>query len=436
MLNYYLGLAFASLKRNKALTILMIAAIGVGIGATITTLTVFRAMGQDPIPGKSTQLFTPQIDNWGPQAGNPNNRNRIADQLSYLDAKALIDAHAAKRQAAMYATELVLTPQNPQLQPFQAHVRATYGDFFPMFDVPFLYGSSWSTADDDARAAVVVITRELNDKLFAGSNSVGKTLNLDDREYRVVGVLNSWQPIPKFYDLTTEKFTKGEDIYLPFTRAIDVRMETAGNFNCSAGVVDSGWEGRLHSECVWLQFWVELPTAADVARYRAFLANYAAEQQRTGRFNWPAHTELRNVPQWLAYKEVVSDIFRILLLVSFSFLFVCLLNAMGLLLAKIMARAKDIGLRRALGAARGAIFAQHLIESAVVGLAGALLGLVFTALGLLGLRNLLSESIGMLTHLDVMDVVLAVSLALLCSLLAGLYPTWRATRIQPALQLK
>ena len=66
MFAYYFGLALHSLKRNVVLTALMIAAIGVGIGASMTTLTVFRAMSGDPIPRKSTQLFAPQIDNWGP----------------------------------------------------------------------------------------------------------------------------------------------------------------------------------------------------------------------------------------------------------------------------------------------------------------------------------------------------------------------------------
>ena len=57
--------------------------------------------------------------------------------------------------------------------------------------------------------------------------------------------------------------------------------------------------------------------------------------------------------EWLVYERAVSDEVRILVLVSFSFLLVCLLNAMGLMLAKIMGRAGDIGVRRALGADRG-----------------------------------------------------------------------------------
>jgi len=135
-------------------------------------------------------------------------------------------------------------------------------------------------------------------------------------------------------------------------------------------------------------------------------------------------------------QQVVTKSARILVLVSFSFLFVCLLNAMGLMLAKIMGRAGDIGVRRALGASRAAIFAQCLIETGVVGLAGGILGLALTALGLMAARSLLSKNFVALAHLDWTDTTIAVLLAVGATLVAGLYPTWRAAHVQPAWQLK
>jgi len=130
MFNYYLGLALRSLKRNVMLTALMIAAIGVGIGASMTTLTVFRAMASDPIPQKSAQLFEPQIDNWGPLKHGEvtGETGSLPEQISYTDAMALMNAHAARRQTAMYATSLALTPSNPEVRPFQVPARATFTD--------------------------------------------------------------------------------------------------------------------------------------------------------------------------------------------------------------------------------------------------------------------------------------------------------------------
>jgi putative ABC transport system permease protein len=438
MFNYYFKLALRSLKRNVVLTMLMIAAIGVGIGASMTTLTVFRAMAADPIPEKSAQLFAVQIDNWGPGRKNivMGDEEHLQPQISYSDAVGLMNAHAARHQSAMYATGFALTPSNPQILPFQVHGRAVYSDFFAMFDLPFVSGHPWSAADDAERANVVVIGRQLADKAFAGADGIGKTLNLDGRDYRVVGVLDHWQPIPKFYDLNTDKYGKSDEIFLPFTTAIQAHASTWGNNNCGGEIGEPGWEGRLRSECIWLQFWAELPSAADVDHYRHFLDNYAAEQRTLGRFHWPPHTRIRDVKAWLAYQHAVSDEVRILVLVSFSFLFVCLLNAMGLMLAKIMGRAGDIGVRRALGANRAAIFDQCLIEAGVVGLAGGLLGLALTALGLMGLRSLLSEDVGRVTHLGLADISIAVLLAIVATVLAGLYPTWRAAHVQPAWQLK
>src|ERR1700761_5965158 len=435
MFNYYLRLGLRSLRRNVILTGLMIAAIAVGIGACMTALTVFRAMSGDPIPEKSSQLYTPQIDNWAPDRPPGETPDKLEQLLSYIDVSALRQAHAAKRQAAMFASILSLRPVDPQQKPFKAMVRTTDADFFPMFDVPFKYGRPWSVSEDENRGAVAVLTREMNEKLFGGKNSVGKTVRLDGEPYTVVGVLDQWQVLPKFYDLQVQPFSRFDELFIPFTRAIEKQMRVLGSTRCN-GDSGNGFEGRLKSECIWLQFWVELPTAADAEKYRAFLNNYAAEQQRLGRFHWPPHTQLRNVMEWLHYQHVVPNEVRILILVSFGFLLVCLMNAMGLMLAKIMGRAGDIGVRRALGASRAAIFAQCLIETGVVGLAGGIFGLLLTALGLWAARSLLAKNFAALAHLDFTDMGIAVLLALTATVLAGLYPTWRAARVQPAWQLK
>src|SRR5271167_2870895 len=102
MFYYYFGLAVRSLKRNLVLTVLMIAAIGVGIGASMTTLTVFRAMDSDPIPQKSRQLFAVQIDNWGPASRNivTGDAENLQPQIAYPDAIGLMNAQAAHRQSA------------------------------------------------------------------------------------------------------------------------------------------------------------------------------------------------------------------------------------------------------------------------------------------------------------------------------------------------
>src|SRR5580698_118101 len=106
MLGYYLQLAVRSLSRNPVLTTLMIAAVGVGIGASMTMLTNLRVMTGDPIPDKSSVLFVPQIDLWGPasrHAGGRSVSNRLPDTLTYRDAMAFMRARHGVRQSALYS---------------------------------------------------------------------------------------------------------------------------------------------------------------------------------------------------------------------------------------------------------------------------------------------------------------------------------------------
>ena len=61
----------------------------------------------------------------------------------------------------------------------------TTKDFFAMFQVPFLYGGPWDDKADAGPEPVVVLSKESNQKAFGGVNSVGKTVNWHDREFRV-----------------------------------------------------------------------------------------------------------------------------------------------------------------------------------------------------------------------------------------------------------
>jgi putative ABC transport system permease protein len=433
MFSYYLRLAAENLKRNLSLTTLMVIAIGAGIGASMTTLAVFRAMSGDPIPAKSHQLFVVQVDNWGPNKPGQQSDDGLQEYLSYLDSQALMTARAAKRQTRIYTTYLKAR-SNSQIKPIETAVPAVDRDFFSMLNAPFKFGGTWSASDDEAGAPVLVLSRKLNDELFAGADSVGKTLDAAGVSYRVAGVLKDWAVVPRFYGLHGGPFNHADEMFIPFNRAIRAQLPTVSGLGCLADRA-AGWEGLLQSDCTWIQLWVELQ-AADVAGYRTFVHNYAAEQTRNGRFHWPAHTQIRDVMQWLKYRHVVPGEFGVLVLASFGFLFVCLMNAMGLMLAKTMGRTQDISVRRALGASRRAIAMQSLVETVLVGVVGAAAGLGVTVLGVFVMRAILSDEYGALTYLDAEVVVIEMLFAVAATVAAGLYPTWRAAWVEPALQLK
>ncbi|MET4676764.1 MULTISPECIES: ABC transporter permease [unclassified Luteibacter] len=433
MFSYYFQLGLRSLRRNPVLTALMVMAIGFGVAASMTTYSVFRATSRNPIPQKSDVLYNVQVDNWGPENTK---KGEPPEALSYTDATALLRARQAERQTVTYPVGVSVIPDDPTRLPVRKGAYATGADFFPMFDVPFLQGRGWTREDDERHADVAVISKSLNDTLFNGGNSVGKQINLDGHLFRVTGVIQDWAPQPVFFDVpNTGGFNEGAAVYVPFTRALDLKLPNNGNNNCTSDPGE-GWDNYLRSECIWLSLWVELPTTAAAESYRRYLAGYAAEQQRAGRFRWAPNGRLRNVVDWLSFQQVVPQESQVSLVVSLGFLVICLVNTVGLLLAKFMRRAPEIGVRRALGASRLHIYAQFLMEAGTIGIVGGLLGLLLTGVGVLGIGLVFPERIAHLATLDPVLVMLTLLVSVVASVCAALYPTWRAAQVQPAWQLK
>jgi len=433
MFAYYLDLALRSLGRNKPLTALMVLAIALGIGASMTTLTVLHVLSGDPLPGKSARIYYPQLDPQDIKGMSPS--KEPPEQVTLIDGLNLLRAGRADRQALMAGGAVPLDPQQANMDPFYVEARYTTADFFPMFDTPFLFGRAWTAAEDEAQAREVVIARSLNDKLFAGADSVGRTLRMAGVSWRIVGVLDQWQPNPHFYDLNTGSYAYAEQVFLPLQTMVGLRLGRNGSSDCWGN--GGGGVGNIlpSDDCVWLQFWVQLDTPAKAAAYKDFLVHYSQEQKALGRFQRAPNVRLRNLMQWLDYNQVVPADVRLQTGLAFGFLLVCLLNTVGLMLAKFLRRSAELGVRRALGASRRSVFTQLLVESGVIGLVGGLGGLLFALLGLWLVRQRPSEYAA-LAHLDAGMLLTTFVVALCATLLAGLLPAWRACQITPALQLK
>ena len=435
MLTYYFFLGLRSLKRNPALTALMVLTLAIGVAASVSTLTILHVMSGDPIPQKSDRLFTAILDP-APKEGYTPGDEPNDHQFTYKDISSLLESKQGVRRAAMYGIEATEEPARKDLGAISMEGLAVTADTFAMFEIPFIAGQGWQASEDKGSADVVVLSKKMAEKFFGTANAVGQKLRLLLGVFTVIGVADDWAPKPKFYIYNGREgaFVDAPDFLLPLSNAIRRETSHAGSMGCTSRQ-EPGWEGRLKSECTWLHFWFELKSPSQRAELQNYLDSYVAEQFKLGRFQRQAKNRLFNVREFLVEMQVIGDDSRLSAWLAFGFLLLCLVNTVGLLLAKFSVRASEVGVRRALGASRKEIFTQFLIETAVVGLVGALLG-VLLAVGALQLIALQSTALAAVAHMDWAMLGLTFFMSVSAAMIAGLLPTWRACQVTPAIQLK
>jgi putative ABC transport system permease protein len=439
MFGYNVRIALRSLRRNPGLTAVLVSGLGVGIGVAVTFATLRHAFASHPLPAKEATLRYVRLDSWDPQRSYPGrDGSGIPTQVTYRDMQALTRSTIPSRQTANFRATLFLTPEKGAGKPSAEQVRLCSSDFFAMFEAPFLHGGPWDRRADAGPEAVVVLTDEMNDRLFGGANSVGKTVRLGGRDFRVVGVLDRWRPNIRVWDLTQQVVSLPEPFFLPFAHVLPMQIRTAGNVDGWGPSPGSGAEAFLRSESTWIQLWVELPDAAAEAAYRSFVEGYIAEQKKAGRFQRPLRYELTSIRDLMDEFGVLPAQVSALFLVGLFFLAVAAVNLIGLLLGKFLARAHEVGVRRALGASRLDVFLQHIVECELVALLGGGVG-VLLSLGAVAVINAWMKTVaprGDLFRLDGEMLLAALLLSVLAGLVAGTYPSFRAGRLAPALGLK
>lgn len=435
MFQYYFLLGVRSLRRNPALTALMVLTLAIGVAASVSTLTILHVMSGDPIPHKSGRLIVPVFD-VAPLEGYVPGEEPGDRQMSYPDAANLLKGKHGDRRTAIFGVAAPIEPELKDMQVFQTQGLALTRDFFDMFEAPFLHGQSWSEADDQAGANVVVLSRMVAEKLYGDVNPVGKRMTMLGQPFQIVGVLEKWAPLPHYYRLIggAGKFSNEDELFIPFATAIRNQVNPQGNMNCS-GNPGPGFANMIASDCTWIQFWFEIANAGDRGQLQSYVDSYASEQRKLGRMPRAAANKTYDVMEWMEYNKVVGNDSKLSAWLAFGFLILCLVNTIGLLLAKFSVRAAEVGIRRALGASKKEIFRQFLVETAVVGLVGGVLGLLL-AFGALALIAMQSKQMGNIAHMDWVMLAFTFVLSVFAAVIAGLLPTWRACQVTPAMQLK
>jgi len=438
---YTLQLAWRSVRQTPWLSLVAVVGLAIGIAVPTTLISVRHVFARNPIPSKSDVLFNVRVDNWDPnsqffniQPGDP------PKHITYRDMVGLMDSDLPVGETGVASATVFVFPDRASERPYQAMVRLCHADFFRMFAVPFRYGGGWSRQDDSDRSRVVVLSGETNQRLFGGEDSVGRTVRLGGHDFTVIGVLGKFRPLPQYYDVINNAMGNPRDLFVPFEVILDEDL----GFN-QVGDTDSwgssDYETRLDyvklAEFTWIQYWVELDPAS-VAAYRDWVDGYVMDQKQLGRFPKPLNNRVTPVMEWLRVREMVPQEVNGLVAIGVLFLVVCCLNLLGLLLAKFLSRSGVLGVHRALGASRAVVFMQRLVECALIGVIGGLFGAMLASLSLRLIGATIPPRIvarGVLV-VDGYALAVALLLAVVAGITAGLYPAWRACRVAPAIQLK
>lgn len=248
---------------------------------------------------------------------------------------------------------------------------------------------------DDETLDIVVISHSFWQRRLGGDpDIIGRTLLLNDRSLQVIGVL------PVDYRHLDDDY----EVFIPYTRGT------------------SGWIGR------WLGLSARLAPGITVAQAQAdidaMMATLAAEQNRSN--GWTAAIE--PVGEW-AVGRARGSLLAILGAVALVLLLACA-NVANLLLARATTRQRETAVRLALGASRGQIVRQHLVEGLIIATGGGIAGIVLAYWGLPALLRLGAHALPRLSQVAIDTRVLAVAvlLSLGSGTLFGMAPAWYGYR--------
>jgi putative ABC transport system permease protein len=391
-------IALESLRSNKVRAFLTILGVAIGV-ATVTLITsimagVEKGISDDVASIGAANFVVSRFDqtqvrfsNTPPWEGKPKLTMHEAEVLEELPSVQSVTPVVSTGGSVRYGNKSYSNIQLVGLGP----------DWTTYMRGEFLQGRPFLQTEYDRSAPVAVISADVAEEVFGGGNAVGATLRLQGVPHRVVGV---FRPKPNLFE-------GGEQLwaYVPATAAF------------------KSWQ--VDDE--WMELWV-VP-AAGVTQARAM--DDVTVTMRSMRKLKPAEDNDFALVRQEAFADLMGRITGAITLVMTLLASIGLMvggvGVVGIMLISVTERTREIGVRKALGARRGEILWQFLVEASTVTVIGALVGLVIGGGGAL----LLS----MLTPIPAQVPLWAVASALLAAaftgILFGLYPAWRAARLDP-----
>lgn len=388
------------MRRSWSFSFVAVLTLALGIGATAAMFSVTEAVVLHPLPYVDVSRI---VDI---QSFSPSGYWQMSSWPEYLEMRKLATTF---EDLAGYEDFWGMTLKVGDRTRYLNVVQGT-DNFFNVFGVRPLLGRTFLAGEDQpGKNNVVVLSYEVWKQSFNGNSGViGHTVNLDGDPYVVIGVMPAGFRFP---------VTKPNLLYIP--------VHVRSSFIASWGT---------H----WLMNVGRLKPGVTVQQGQADLSHVLTEigQEKPDSDKGRTAT-VAPIAAAVHGKSELPEI-AVMLGAVFALLLIACANVAGLLLARGVTREREMALRVAIGAARGRLIRQLLVENSVLGILGAVTGLLFALALLTAMRAFLIHAFmrGADIHLNVEVVIVTLVTGVLSSIGAGLIPAWRAAQSNPNASLK
>jgi putative ABC transport system permease protein len=411
MLNHYLVLAVKVLLRRKFFTFISL----FGISFTLLVLTVVAAMLDHSFgpgveePRQNRTLYAGRAVMYGPHSTWSSDAG-----YKLLDRYAR-DLPGVERLSLYENSRTVHTYLDGRK--ISSGMKRTDDQYWKILEFAFIEGGPYGTDDVNQARFVAVINRTTRQRIFAGKEALGQTLEADGQRFKVVGVVE---------DVSELRAAPFADIWVPYTTAKTdaYKREIMGGWNALALARDEAAMAGIHDEFNSRLLRAELP---DPKTYQAIVAPFETKFQAFARL-MPTADRKDPEPQ-------VARAVGLLALLGVLFLLVPTVNLVNINVSRIMERASEIGVRKAFGAPARTLVGQFLVENVLLTLIGGTIGYL---LSFVVLDALAKSGIVAYAHFTINIRVFAYGmlLAALFGFISGVYPAWRMSRLNPVQALK
>jgi putative ABC transport system permease protein len=402
--------ATGSLRANKLRTALTLVGIIVGVTAVIAVVTIIKGLDKTVAQTFSSQGSTVFTISKNPQIIKSREDfikfNRRKD-VTHDDAEAIGRLCSACWRVGIAANAIETVKYQDQKA---ENVRIRGVEPLTMFDIDGVSidaGRTWTESEGAAGRDICVIGPDMLKNLFADApadRAVGQEVRINGRPYTVLGVL---EPLGSIFG-----FSRDNVIYIPYStyqKAYGARRSIVVFIQVPAAEQLEGAEDQVRT----------------IMRNRRGIGTY--DQVDDEGFSLETQDVFLNL-----YGSATSNIYIVTIGVAAISLVVGGIVVMNIMLVSVTERTKEIGIRKAIGARRKDILTQFLIEAVVVTALGGAIG-VGTGFGL---AYVISALIGFPLLVSVASAVLGVGVSSIVGIVSGLWPAWRAAKLDPIVALR